>query len=457
MDGRRKGPGAVEDSLKAGARERAYLLLHRLTGSRLPVHYRTFLAQDRARDLVDTGTLLGRTLEHAVATVPHYRGAASSEEIRRGPFAALASFPVLTREVAREQGPQLLSTVGDRSDWVRNTSGGSTGEPVELFQDPEHVALSVAIREVYSTWAGGRLGSPELYIWGSERDLEEGRQSPRARFANRLLQRRLLNAFMLTEEAILSIVRSIQDDPPRFVIAYAQAGYEVARFIDQRGLDLPAQRGLISTAGTLSAFMRSQMEESFGCDVFDRYGSRETGDMAGECEHHRGLHVLPWSCHVEVLDESERPVGPGEEGDIVVTGFTNMAMPLIRYRIGDRARLPAEESVCPCGRETQMLDALIGRTVDVFLRPDGGMIDGEYFTHLLYFRPWLRQFQVVQTAPERVVYRLAADGEVPPGDRDEIVTKTRNVLGGGCEVEIEEVDSIQPSPSGKLRYTIRDF
>jgi len=447
----------VETSLSARARSAAYLSLHRLTGSRLPIHYHAFLAQDRAREPVDTAVLLGRTLEHAVRTVPHYRDVASLDQIRTDPFAALGSFPVLSRDIAHRQRRELLSSDGDRSRWIRNTSGGSTGEPVELFQDSEHLALTVAIREVYSTWAGGRLGSPELYIWGSERDLEGGRQSARQRSANRLLQRTLLNAFMLTESSILGIVESIQHHRPRLVIAYAQAGYEVARFVADHGLELPPQRGLISTAGSLEGFMRDQMEKSFGCMVFDRYGSRETGDMAGECEHRQGLHVLPWSCHIEVLDGSDRPAGPGEEGEVVVTGFTNRAMPLIRYRIGDRARLPAKARTCPCGRVTQMLESITGRTVDMFLRPDGSMVDGEYFTHILYFRPWLRQFQVVQAAPGRVVYRLAADGRIAIEDRQEIVAKPKLALGAECAIEFEQVDSIEPSASGKLRYTIRDY
>jgi phenylacetate-CoA ligase len=446
----------VETSLTAKTRAATYLLLHRITGSRLPVHYRRILAQDRARDTVDTGALLGRTLEHAVRTVPHYRGVVTTEQIRSDPFAALAAFPILSRDTAREHGAQLLSNVGDRSRWTKNTSGGSTGEPVELFQDPEHQVLTVAIREVYSTWAGGRLGSPEHYIWGAPGDLEAARRSARNRWGNRLLQRSLLNAFLMTEDSILRIVKSMREHPPGLVISYAQAGYEVARFIADRGLEVPAQRGLISTAGTLSGFMRDRLETSFGCEVFDRYGSRETGDMAGECEHHR-VHVLPWTCHIEVLDGRDLPVGPGEEGDITVTGFTNRAMPLIRYRIGDRARLPAGAGDCPCGRHTQMLGSITGRTVDTFLGPDGSMIDGEYFTYILFFRPWLRQFQVIQTAPDRVIYRLAADEEIPPDDRDEIISMTRNVLGSGCEVEFQEVGSIEPSPSGKLRYTIRDF
>ena len=429
MESSRPKRGAVETQMTARGRAEAYLLLHKLTGSRLGAHYREFLTQDRGREYPDVGSLLSQTLAHAVSTVPYYEGVASLGQIRADPFAALAEFPVLSRDAVRKDGSRLLSSVGDRSKWVENTSGGSTGEPVALLQDPDHLARTVAIREVYSTWAGGRLGSPELYIWGSERDLEQGHGSKRQRVATRLLRRSLLNAFMLTDESILEILESIRTGPPNLVIAYAQAGYEVARYASTHGISLPSQRGLIATAGTLYGYMREQLEDSFGCPVFDRYGSRETGDMAGECEHHRGLHVLPWSCHVEVLGQNDRQVDAGEEGDVVVTGFTNRAMPLIRYRIGDRAKLPIETGVCTCGRDTQMLARITGRTVDMFVGADGRMVDGEYFTHLLYFRTWLRQFQVVQTEPERVVYKVATAGAMPASERDEIADKTRAVLG----------------------------
>jgi phenylacetate-CoA ligase len=75
----------------------------------------------------------------------------------------------------------------------------------------------------------------------------------------------------------------------------------------------------------------------------------------------------------------------------------------------------------------------------------------------MYFRPWLRQFQVVQRAPAEVVYRVACEAPMPAADRDEIVAKTKAVLGQGCAVEFERVETIEPSASGKLRYTIRGF
>jgi phenylacetate-CoA ligase len=439
----------------ARLRRETYFLLHRATGSRLGSHYRLFSRQDRDRSYPEPGALLAETLEHAVATVPHYRGMVTPDQIREDPFAALFRFPLLDRETVRASGAALLSEQGDRRRWVENTSGGSTGEPVKLLQDPEHLARTVAAREVYSTWAGGELGEPELYIWGSEKDLEGG-TSLRGRFGTWLLRRTLLNAFLLTDETIEAILGQLREGPPQLVIAYAQAGYEVARFASRNGIEVPPQRGAIATAGTLHDFMREQLEQTFGCRVLNRYGSRETGDMAGECEFRTGLHVLPWNCHVEVVGPEGEPVGPGEEGEIAVTAFTNRAMPLVRYLIGDRARLPAGEVDCPCGRRTQMLAEVTGRNVDMFLGADGQMVDGEYFTHLMYFRPWLRQFQVVQRAPDEVVYRTSGE-DVPAADREEIEAKTKAVLGPDCAVVFERVGTIEPSASGKLRYTIREF
>jgi phenylacetate-CoA ligase len=441
---------------QAQLRAGAYLFLHRATGSKLGSYYRAFLRQDRERAYPQPGELLAQTLEHAVTTVPHYRGVVSPREIAADPFAALARFPLLSRDVLRADWTRMLSERGDRDSWIENTSGGSTGEPVRLLQDPGHLAWTVAAREVYSTWAGGGLGEPELYIWGSVKDLE-GNAALRTRVGNQLLRRTLLNAFLLTDETIEAILARLRQGPPNLVIAYAQAGYEVARHAQRNGIEVPPQRGVIATAGTLYDFMREQIEETFGCRVLNRYGSRETGDMAGECEHRTGLHVLPWNCHVEVLDPDGEPVGPGEEGEIAVTDYTNRAMPLVRYLIGDRARLPEREVECPCGRRTQMLAEVTGRNHDTFLGPDGQMVGGGYFTSLMYFRPWLRQFQVVQHAPDRVVYRVNCESPLPAEDREEIAAKTRAVLGEGCAVEFEQVEMIDPSSSGKLRYTIRAF
>ncbi len=159
--------------------------------------------------------------------------------------------------------------------------------------------------------------------------------------------------------------------------------------------------------------------------------------------------------YVEILDDNDQPVPAGTEGRIIVTSLLNRAMPLIRYDIGDRGALLPDHEV---QHGTQVLTRIAGRNVDAFKSADGALIDGEYFTHLLYFRPWVKKFQVVQHAQYDVTYSIVLqDSQSPPAtDLQEIIDKTRLVLGSQIQVQFQYVPEILPGKSGKYRYTISE-
>jgi phenylacetate-CoA ligase len=159
---------------------------------------------------------------------------------------------------------------------------------------------------------------------------------------------------------------------------------------------------------------------------------------------------------MELLDEAGNPVPPGTEGNIVVTCLTNYAMPLLRYAIGDRGAL-MPDGAAPDHPGTQVLKQVSGRNVDVFRTADHTLVDGEYFTHLLYFRPWVSRFQVVQKATDHVVFRMVkANGEPAERELEDIAAGTRLVMGRDCRIEFEFADQLPPHPSGKYRYTISE-
>jgi phenylacetate-CoA ligase len=249
----------------------------------------------------------------------------------------------------------------------------------------------------------------------------------------------------------------LDSSPPDLVLAYAQSIYELALFAERNGIRVAPQSAIMTSAGTLYPFMREKIEGVFRCKVFNRYGSREVGDIA--CEHpgSGGLWVAPWGCHVEIVDEYDNPVPPGEEGEILVTSLTNFAMPLIRYKIGDRGVL-SSDSTTPSGLRGQILLKVSGRNVDMFKCRDGTLIDGEYFTHLLYFRDWVRKFQFIQKDFDLVAVNMVKASEtVPDGDFDDITKKIQVLLGEGCRVEYNFLEDISPSPSGKYRYTMSEM
>jgi phenylacetate-CoA ligase len=250
-------------------------------------------------------------------------------------------------------------------------------------------------------------------------------------------------------------VETLNQLRPRLIVAYAQAAYELAQFVEREGLTLLPQQAVVTSAGTLYPFMREKIARVFGCSVYNWYGSREVSHIACEMPGVDGLWVAPWGNFVEILDDDERPVEPGREGNIVVTCLTNYAMPLIRYWIGDRGALVPDSSTS--GPGVQILSHVSGRNVDVFRTRDQTLIDGEYFTHLLYFRPWVWKFQVVQRSHEQILYKVVGnDSEPPRSELEDITAKTRLVMGPHCQVDFQFLPELPPHASGKFRYTVSE-
>ncbi len=167
-----------------------------------------------------------------------------------------------------------------------------------------------------------------------------------------------------------------------------------------------------------------------------------------------GLWVAPWGSYLEVVDPQGQRLPDGVEGEILVTSLTNHAMPLIRYKIGDRGVLTTQAHDRDHGG--QVLREVIGRTMDFFKIPDGGLINPGFFMANLYYREWIAQYQVVQKGYQSVIYRIVKYTEPEKSEFAEIVAFTRKALGKSCEVSFEFVDEILPSASGKHRFLISE-
>jgi len=185
---------------------------------------------------------------------------------------------------------------------------------VQLVQDDEYNDASAAIRWLSQQLLGCEIGQPHVRLWGSERDLEEGTKSPKARLFNWLTNTVWLNAFHMSPKSMREFIETLHRVRPRLIVAYAQAMYELARFAEREQIAVEPQRAILTSAGTLYPFMREQIGKVFGCEVYNLYGSREVSDIAWELPGMKGLWVAPWANFVEIVDDSGAlvPAAPRE-------------------------------------------------------------------------------------------------------------------------------------------------
>jgi len=405
---------------------------------------------------------LKKLLIHCYENVPYYHDVLVESGVMVGNEVDLTKFsniPVLTKEIIREHFEDLKSKDTDERKWYLNTSGGSTGEPVKFLQDNVSWDHGMAGKWFFSTFAGKDISDKEVKLWGSERDVLKGSIGFKAKIKNMIFNRVLLNSFRMSESDMREYVKTINKKKPVIIEAYVQSIYELSKFIKNNNLEIHSPPGIITSAGTLYPEYQQLIEEVFGTKVYNRYGSREVGDMACSCEKGEGLHLNLFHQYIEILDDKGEPCKPGEIGQIHVTTLNNYVMPLIRYQIGDMA-IPAENEQCSCGRGLPLIKGVVGRQIDVFKTKNGRVVPGEFFIHFIgvvYNKDFISKFQVVQKDYESVVIRLVLRDEIKFGSyKKKIIDSIKDVMGQDCKVEFEFVEDIEPTKSGKYRYTISE-
>jgi phenylacetate-CoA ligase len=154
------------------------------------------------------------------------------------------------------------------------------------------------------------------------------------------------------------MVQAIRDFKPTVMTGTPSYQLYVLETMRKNGVD-PVESSIrvtIPGAEVWTEEMRHRIENGYGLKAKgggarNVYGATELlGPGSGqECSQENGFHFWTDQFYLEVLDpETSEPVGPGEEGEMVVTTMTKEAMPLIRYRMRDLTVL--DDADCPCGR-----------------------------------------------------------------------------------------------------------
>jgi phenylacetate-CoA ligase len=105
---------------------------------------------------------------------------------------------------------------------------------------------------------------------------------------------------------------------------------------------------------------RKPIEDQWGTDVFDNYGTNEFGTVCCDCRHKTGMHLFEDAFVAEIADPKtleERPAG--EKGVLILTTLFKHAAPMIRFNTNDVLSLVPGE--CPCGSTHRRLSKVFGR------------------------------------------------------------------------------------------------
>jgi len=396
-------------------------------------------------------------LIHAQTNVPYYRRTFADAGIDVRDFRSqddIRHLPMLTKEMIRENRDALIAEGTQKSELRTFSTSGSTGQNMKFYLDNNCGAAGVASVMRNHRWMGSDIGELEVVIWGSPIELNASRKlSGRLNYA--LQGVKFISAYELKEDSILEGIEDMRRWKPSIVTGYTGALEVFARFMVDRGIKGIRPKGVICSAEMLFPHQREIIEKAFDSKVFNRYGCREFYTIAHECDC-GGFHLNMERVFVESLPAEAAGQGY-EAGELVVTDLDNFGSPMIRYRIGDMGVMEDSGQKCTCGRGLLMMKELHGRVFDVIKTSSGRVLPGVFWTILSKTVPGVDQLQIIQKSLLHIVANLKTNSTFTEGARDQLKTKIIEYCGQDTQVDINLVDRIEPTASGKLRFVISEL
>ena len=379
---------------------------------------------------------LNRLLQFATAHVPYYRKHDPSD--------------VTTKDQVRAFSEDFVADTVRRRQLIPWHTSGTTGTPLTILYSREAMQKMWAFVELYRNTAGVTKEDRRGQFTG--RMIVPPEQSAnrkvfwRRDLANRAL---LLSTVHLSTEHLPYYASELDRFQPVYLSGYPSALYVLAQYYRESGRPAPRLVAVLTSAETLLDFQREAIEETFATRVFDQYGQAEMQSFWYECDA-GCMHAHPLAGVTEILRTDGTPAAPGEMGEVVLTGLINYAMPLIRYRVGDTARISTH--ACSCGRGMPVIEEIGGRLDDfVFTRERGylGRLD-----------PVLKgihnviESQIEQESLDVLRVRIVPAPRFTTEDLKALEINLRARVGRSIHLEFECTDRIPRSPNGKFRFVI---
>jgi phenylacetate-CoA ligase len=422
--------------------------------------YRNFIDE---LELTDPGVIQARllckmaeTLTWATATVPFYREAGVRIREDEDPFEVWRRFPVVTKQMIKENPDTFLSTSLPADQRLYMYTGGSTSVPMRIAIEKNcSRAKELAYARAFDRIAGIGRGDVILALRGRTVP-GAGQGGGRMWMFDPIKKYLHLSSDHLEPRFMPAYVDVLRQWRPTFVHAFPSAIYPLARWLAEH--PAPEVTGRVRAIQLFSenvyAYQVELLEQVFGCQILLDYGHSERAVKAVSRIGDKRYRFWPLYGKVELLDlEGQAVTQAGALGEIVATGFDNRAMPFIRYRTGDLGVLAAPGASAD---GELVLERIEGRLQEFLVCGDHRLISictigAAHFEYLSE----VEQMQFEQLAPGRATLKVVSSSGVSAGMTEALKRGILEKTQGGIEVEVISVPTLARTVAGKHKLLIQ--
>ena len=392
------------------------------------------------------------SLCHAYAGNPRYRAKFDAAGVHPDDLKSLsdlAKFPFTRKSDLRDSYPfGFFAVPQDRIARI-HASSGTTGKPTVVGYTKADIAMwsQVVARSIHA--AGGRAGMKVHVAYGY--GLFTGGLG--VHYGAEALGCTVIPVSGGQSAKQIELICDFRPDIIMVTPSYALALLDEFR---RQGLDPRASSLRLGIFGAepWTDAMRREIETEFAIDAVDIYGLSEVigPGVAQECVETKDGPTI-WEDHFypEIVDpDTGTPLPDGEEGELVFTTLTKEAMPVIRYRTGDRTRLLPGSA-----RTMRRMARIVGRTDDMLIVRGVNLFPSQIEEQILACPGLSPHFRIELSRPGRLdEVRLLVERR--PGSEDDgsgLAERIKALIGLSVVVETRPEGSL-PRSTGKAQRVI---
>ncbi len=408
------------------------------------------LEAEKSNPLLDQSERLGEMVAVALQQTEHYGKLLGGQsltvsDIDLNNFTSV--FPVLEKTAVKNSPSAFHSNNFSKNSTTILSTSGTTGNPLNVLATKQSIRQNYAFFNLFLR----SIGVDEFQrsaTFAGRLIVPEASKAPPYWRKNYAMNTLLCSSYHLSAKTIPFYIKALEDWQPAFIDSYPSAIYEIASFINANKVKHRIQlKAVVTSSETLGDHQREAIEQAFQCSVLDQYGCAEMAVMAYQQKDGR-YFMPPQYSIVEVLDDDERPVKPGESGHLVCTGLLNQAMPLIRYRMGDIVKTSKEQA--EGYPYVLFLDSIEGRNDDVVISSSGSRVGrlGPVFKSV----KGVSETQIVQKTRTLLQVNLIVSSEYTEATEIQIRDALKAHVGAALQIRFEYLTQIPREKNGKFKF-----
>ena len=364
--------------------------------------------------------------------------------------------PILNKNHFMDENFNFISKMySTKSLYVAKTSG-SSGHALTFFKNKYAHAMDLAL--IFDRYGWYKLDNKiQARFFGIS---SKANYMLKEKIKDIIMKRYRFSLADLSEAGFENFIKIFKTKKFDYLYGYTNTLLMFAKYLLSKKITLKkinqSLKFCVVTAELLTEQNRKLLAKSFGLPIINEYGASEIG-LVG-FDHPSGDMIFS----DETLVADSVSIDSNNYDNLIITNLNNMAMPFIKYNIGDLATIIHN----PKKNKNKIILNIIGRQNDMIHLPNGDKLPGfsivKPFDYFLFenthkFLKKIKEFIFRQNKDKEIILDLVIKGEL---DKNEVEIIRRFLLfelRNKINVRINIVDKIEKHKSGKLKQFISEI